>query len=303
MSVKTLRKQLFAAIAMVLVAAIALGSSTYAWFVSNNTVTATTSNISAQSNSAYLVIDKTTTSTNSTSSVTAAATTTVGDDMKVYPATIVKDQGNAIWKTGYAGDKNLSMISGELAVIGANGTAEQAKALDYNLKNTFNVGTGTYDGEFTDLTVAGLEVNIPSTSDLISAIRVYVEDSDQTGWAVLKPIVVLGKDAYKVKEGDSSTYVLRSNTATEITADEYNALDAKTAITSNETKWEIESSSNNGIIHATKFGQSSGNGDVVVNTYVYYDGSDPLVYTTNLENLDEIGVTITFTATPKTFES
>ncbi len=37
-SVKTLKKQLGAAIAMVCVAAVALGSSTYAWFVSNNTV-------------------------------------------------------------------------------------------------------------------------------------------------------------------------------------------------------------------------------------------------------------------------
>lgn len=50
---------------MVTVAAVALGSSTYAWFVSNNSVTATT-NISAQSNSAYLVIDTKTTSTTST---------------------------------------------------------------------------------------------------------------------------------------------------------------------------------------------------------------------------------------------
>ena len=55
-SVKALKKQLAAAIAMVVVAAIALGSSTYAWFVSNNTVTATTTNISAQSNSAFLLI-------------------------------------------------------------------------------------------------------------------------------------------------------------------------------------------------------------------------------------------------------
>ena len=52
-SVKALKKQLAAAIAMVLVAAIALGSSTYAWFVSNNTVKATTASISAQSNAPY----------------------------------------------------------------------------------------------------------------------------------------------------------------------------------------------------------------------------------------------------------
>ena len=56
-SVKTLKKQLGAAIAMVCVAAVALGSSTYAWFVSNNQVTATTSTISAQSNAPFLKID------------------------------------------------------------------------------------------------------------------------------------------------------------------------------------------------------------------------------------------------------
>ena len=60
-SVKALKKQLAAAIAMVCVAAVALGSSTYAWFVSNNTVKGTTTNISAQSNAAFMVIDKTVT--------------------------------------------------------------------------------------------------------------------------------------------------------------------------------------------------------------------------------------------------
>ena len=58
-SVKTLKKQLGAAIAMVCVAAVALGSSTYAWFVSNNQVTATTSTISAQSNAPFLKIANT----------------------------------------------------------------------------------------------------------------------------------------------------------------------------------------------------------------------------------------------------
>ena len=71
-SVNSLKRQMTAAIAMVLVAGIALASATYAWFVSNNKVEATTTNISAQSNSAYLVIDTKKTSTSSTSSATAA---------------------------------------------------------------------------------------------------------------------------------------------------------------------------------------------------------------------------------------
>lgn len=40
MDTKALKKQMGAAIAMVLVAAVALGSATFAWFVTNNTVKA-----------------------------------------------------------------------------------------------------------------------------------------------------------------------------------------------------------------------------------------------------------------------
>lgn len=56
MDTKALKKQMGAAIAMVLVAAVALGSATFAWFVTNNTVTANTNTISAQSNAAFMTI-------------------------------------------------------------------------------------------------------------------------------------------------------------------------------------------------------------------------------------------------------
>ena len=73
-------------VAMVCVAAVALGSSTYAWFVSNNKVDATTTNISAQSNSAYLVIEAgSQTTTNSKTSATGTEKTN-GDDTALYPA-------------------------------------------------------------------------------------------------------------------------------------------------------------------------------------------------------------------------
>ena len=49
MNSKAIKRQLLAAIAMVLVAAIALGSSTYAWFVGSGTVTAEGMKIQAQS--------------------------------------------------------------------------------------------------------------------------------------------------------------------------------------------------------------------------------------------------------------
>lgn len=56
MDTKALKKQMGAAIAMVLVAAVALGSATFAWFVSNNKVEAKTASVSAQSNAPFLKI-------------------------------------------------------------------------------------------------------------------------------------------------------------------------------------------------------------------------------------------------------
>lgn len=73
-SVKALKKQMAAAVAMVCVAAVALGSSTYAWFVSNNTVTAKTASISAQSNAPFLKIAKTGETLTETSATQVAGT-------------------------------------------------------------------------------------------------------------------------------------------------------------------------------------------------------------------------------------
>ena len=67
---------------MVCVAAVALGSSTYAWFVSNNTVKATTTTISAQSNAPFLKIDK----DSLTESSTTVATRADESSVALYPA-------------------------------------------------------------------------------------------------------------------------------------------------------------------------------------------------------------------------
>lgn len=59
MSIKSLKKQLMAAIAMVLVAAVALGSSTYAWFVNNSQVKAEGPTVTAETSQYLLISDST----------------------------------------------------------------------------------------------------------------------------------------------------------------------------------------------------------------------------------------------------
>ena len=260
MDTKALKKQMVAAIAMVLVAAVALGSATFAWFVSNNKVTATTTNISAQSNSAYLVIDNKAagaTTTTSTGSTTASETFT--PDTKLYPAqwknTFNSTGGKAgatdgVWQfeSAYASDKTKPDEKQDTRF--AVGTPQQAVDKDYTLANTFYIGTGTYDGTFTNLKVTGVEVNNTSDSQLDSAMRVLVVCGDE--WAVWS------KDG---KENSSNT---------------------------------------EGIIKADGITKNS---DATVMVYVYYDGSDSKVFTTNLENIAKnCGVTVTFEATPTEFK-
>ena len=271
MNVKTLKKQLMAAIAMVLVAAIALGSSTYAWFVSNNTVTAQTTNISAQSNSAYLVIQEktesqTATDSTSTSAATAADTTAV----KLYPAQVVNGTTNGTYKfeSAYAAKASeaLEKVNTRFTV-GTDGSATEAVSNNYAHQDTFYIGTGGYDGTFSNLKVESVQVSAADSqkAELVNAMRVLIVCGDN--WTVWK-------------NGAEVTTVAKLNEGGNATTD--TALTAKYADTASKS---IASS------------VSKGN-DVTVDIYVFYDGAEDEVNSDNLADLADCGVTVTFTATP-----
>lgn len=78
METKALKKRLGAAIAMVLVAAIALGAATFAWFVNNNAVTATGADVSTSSAVPNLYIT-------STGKTTDSMTAAEDNPSKLYP--------------------------------------------------------------------------------------------------------------------------------------------------------------------------------------------------------------------------
>lgn len=281
MNVKTLKKQLMAAIAMVLVAAIALGSSTFAWFVSNNSVTATTTSIYAQSNSAYLLISNK--ANGSTTEAPGSLTVTNADgSVALYPATWtngtavkVDDTTNTgaswLFATGYAKDPDKPDINDDgLFAIKASGktTGSPEAAVDskYAYLNSFYVGTGKYDGTFTNLKVSDMKIAVTGSNELTNALRVLVKCGDQ--W-------VVGKVTYT--NVDNQTFVIESQ------------------------------SGDNGIIRAAAFGKSAMTGDpaqsvgdVQVDVYVYYEGSDEKVFSDNLSkiNADGVKATVTFEATP-----
>lgn len=179
-SVKQLKKQLAAAIAMVCVAAVALGSSTYAWFVSNNTVKATTSKISAQSNAPFLKIDKTAITAGSKTSISYAEDA----DVKLYPAQVVKNTDNKpLFKSAYA---SASTAPTELAKSRYDvGDAVAAVEGEFAIKKSFKIGTADAKaGSFKNLKVAGVELTSKGTAGLENALSVLVVCGDN--WAVYK---------------------------------------------------------------------------------------------------------------------
>lgn len=271
-SIKALKKQMAAAVAMVLVAAIALGSSTFAWFVSNNTVKATTTTIAAQSNAAFMVIDKTETTTNS-----GTEDAYTGDNTALYPAKVdastaaVTDgsgEKGYVWQSAFAtaGDKSdmksgtlfdiqgTASGSGESAVAAAaTGTAAAAVQSGFAIKQTFYIGEKTGTTELANLRVSAIAMTGDSTeNDLTTAMRVLIVCGDK--W------IVYNKDMAM----------------------------QKTNITETDGKY---------ILRTDGFKGVGATNQVTVDMYVYYDGDDTKVYTTNLANLvTNHGLTVSFTA-------
>ena len=269
MSVKTLRKQLFAAIAMVLVAAIALGSSTYAWFVTNNTVKATTSQISAQSNAAFMTI-----ANGATGAKNADTTyvTTATPNKALYPAEWANHFDSAGVKNGdsgfttgvyqfetaYATGVGASTIKEDTRkIVGAPATACNE---DYALLNEFNVST-----KGTNLKYLRVDsVNIGEAGDPVQGTNGNTQFDD-----ALRVLVMCGANwAVYTKNGTVESSNLTTTSGRDGGEVDYLAEDI-----------------------------TVGN-DTAVNVYVYYDGDTASIYTNNLSNLntESSSVTVTFTA-------
>lgn len=196
MNSKAIRKQLLAAVAMVLVAAVALGSSTYAWFVTNNKVAATTSTISAQSNAAYMTIH--TGATGASTKDTTSVSTTLSGNTKLYPATFGENGATkGVFKTGYGTDLSDGTLEGSLKTVGTSGTPDEANTEKYALKEQFNISSKGQN--LTDLMVESVETATDAASGqlLKTALRVLITNSDASKWVVYG--LKAGETTYEVK--------------------------------------------------------------------------------------------------------
>ena len=212
-SVKALKKQLGAAVAMVCVAAVALGSSTYAWFITNNNVTATTSTISAQSNAAFMTIEEGLTGA-STSDAKTASQKDLGN-VALFPAR-VKADATATFETAYGTSvDDGTIVQDTLADVGTPDVAvtnEFAKLNDFNISSK---GTKLKDMKIASVQIGtGSDDAVSTNSEINSAVRVLVVT--ESNWEVWNPTT--GKCIQsKANTTNSSTGYEASVLATEIT--------------------------------------------------------------------------------------
>lgn len=244
MDTKALKKQMGAAIAMVLVAAVALGSATFAWFVTNSKVDATTSTISAQSNAAFMTI------TNGTTGASGVDTTTVTTNVEkkaLFPATYGEETGatKGQWMTGFGKGLDDGTLSSELELCKdpdnaeAAGSSTAAVKGSYALKQDYNISSKGQN--LTNLEVDKVEVakNATSNSEFMKALRVLVTNDNGNTWVV-----------YGQKEN------------------------------STEFEAKLTSADQNA---AVTLGDITAGQDTAVHVYLYYEGKDAVVKTSNLE--------------------
>lgn len=279
MSTKALKTQLLAAIAMVLVASIALGSSTYAWFASNNKVTATGMEVQAQAEGgieiAYTKSTETTATyqTSATAGVTTAAAlapTSTLDTSAWYHASAqtagastAKDDTRktlTLTETTMSAPSNFGSLGGDGTVL-------------YYMVQNFNIRSTTPSALAKGLTVDSVSV-AGNTADMSKALRVAIK----LGTKVL---------IYNPTSDTASTYNVYSGYAggTATKAGTVSCIGKDTATLLADTATTVIPAKG-----------TSDNGGVDVLVYVYFEGEDTNLFTDAFK-AEGLKVTVNFSAT------
>lgn len=174
METKALKKQLGAAIAMVLVAAIALGAATFAWFVNNNAVTATGVDVSTSSAVPNLYI------TNAGKTTDAMSTDESNKSAKLLP--VSTSDGINFYDTKH--------WTGATQQGGTNAFADQYKAAtatgDNKLYVDYTFTLGVINGSMDVYFDSGAATNLAANKNMGTAGRFAIKFGENDTWKLFK---------------------------------------------------------------------------------------------------------------------
>ena len=285
MNSKAIKRQLLAAIAMVLVAAIALGSSTYAWFVGNNTVTAQGMKVQAQAESGILIKSV----ENASDKFSTVANANMGSAQKLYPVSTI-DLSNwyhAVSDT-YADAKAQQTTTGAYEL-------KESGLESYFVKKTFIIRSADAANPVNNVDLAVTTVSVSNdqdqntTENLDKAIRIGVKVTGESDFYIYAP-------RYTLQSGETA-FTLHAV---------YAKKDTETAVPTLDEKLAPDSTNGDRIKLTNKNHQIPNNDQgIVAEVYIWYEGEDPECKSSNLPldsttQIDKLSVSVSFKTVEKT---
>lgn len=283
MNSKAIKRQLLAAIAMVLVAAIALGSSTYAWFVASGSVKAKDMKVNVQS-SGGLVISR-------AGDKDAWGVTASGQITDPKPLTPVSTADMADWSTAQAKfansyEFNKDTINNVKNEVLPNGTYRDNT---YAVMRAFNIRSAAPGQLCKGLYVDKIEVT-GGNNTLDTSLRVgfrykYAPSGGEYGTTnsfITGPVTVTSAGGQSEQNSPTASYKFYS---TKDTADE----SAKTVTLTNI-------GTNARIVPADTDVTNGTDKPVYVEIFIWFEGQDQNLFSDNVKEIDKMDITVTFTS-------
>ena len=272
-------KRLIPAVAMLLVSAMLLGTSTFAWFSMNDSVTATNMKISVNSNTTYLLISN--------------ANTTAASAPANAAAIQAENSGN-----GYTTVNINTSPAKEVYPVAPAATftaAEYYTAADELADPTHVEGTLKTPASHTEY-AAGASVSDPTI--WYSMIGTNPTSTGYVGVAGSESNVTASKDDYVLEYTLYFTIAAGANSATDLVIDSVTITGDSAVrclvVGTNGSALYTASTDTDSIVL-----ESSLNSTTVysVNVYVYYDGNASSIYTNNIPSITDGSVDLTFKVT------
>ncbi|MBR1852288.1 MAG: hypothetical protein IJ794_03795 [Lachnospiraceae bacterium] len=270
MTVKALKKQLMAAIAMVVVSAIALSSSTYAWFVQSSQVTADGMKVQAVAESGIEI-------THASSGTWGSVATSEAATGLLYPTST----NNVVdW---YHAKANASTAKDAIINTYENLTLDETAGTDaggkrYFLLDQFTIRSADVNGTATALTIDSVVASTTGGNSALlnKSLRVaIVITGDVTDTAQNVHIYAPngGDTSYTIWDGDDAESTPAHGPSVDVTA-------------------------NNGTVPESTAVSVSHSG-VVVKIYAWYEGEDAELKSVNIpaSTIDTMNLTVKFSAT------
>ena len=279
MNSKAIKKQLLAAVAMVLVAAVALGSSTYAWFVASGSVEAYGMKVTAQSEGGLAI-------SYGGEAWGTSATAGMDEAQRLYPAST----------------SNLSNWSHATAANAGNFAAETSTREDITASIEDSTGFKNKNGyvvmkEFLIRSTAKEDANL-SKGLYVEAVNVTVNNAAATmTMSTALRVGVRYVDAQN--SSNNHAYIYGPVTVASGNDDANNATDNYTVYTSatdsNGTKVKLSTvgEENSPILPETVIIPQDQSKAYKVQIYIWFEGEDHNLYSDNF-NVEDLNVSVKF---------